>query len=62
MSKKWIDNLNEEQKRELEQSYPLGVGKPKDVVNFIDYLLSDKASWLTGQKYILDGGHQVRKA
>lgn len=36
--------------------YPFGIGEPKDVANMSVFLLSDKAAWITGQNYILDGG------
>lgn len=34
--------------------YPLGLGQVDDVANFIVFLLSDKAKWITGQDYIID--------
>lgn len=37
-------------------NYPLGVMEPKDVVNFILFLLSDKTSKISCQNYILDCG------
>ncbi len=37
-------------------SYPFGFGEPSDVANFICYLLSSKAKFLSGQNYILDSG------
>jgi NAD(P)-dependent dehydrogenase (short-subunit alcohol dehydrogenase family) len=42
--------------RKLELSYPLGVGHTRDVVDFVDFLLSDRSRWLTGQVIALDGG------
>lgn len=37
--------------------HPLGrVGQPEDVANVITFLLSEKASWITGSLYNVDGG------
>jgi NAD(P)-dependent dehydrogenase (short-subunit alcohol dehydrogenase family) len=52
--------MSEEQKEALRAEYPLGLGAPEDAAAFIAYLLSDKARWLTGQTFTLDGGHSVR--
>ena len=52
--------MGEEQKNALLASYPLGLGEPEDAAAFIAYLISDKARWLTGQAFVLDGGHSVR--
>jgi NAD(P)-dependent dehydrogenase (short-subunit alcohol dehydrogenase family) len=40
----------------LEQDYPLGMGVPADVVNAVEFLISDKARWITGQQFVVDGG------
>jgi len=58
----FFKNLSDEQKKAFEDSYPLGLGDPIDVANFIEYLLSDKAKWITGECYKIDGGHMIRKA
>jgi 3-oxoacyl-[acyl-carrier protein] reductase len=37
--------------------YPAGrLGVPSDVGSAVAYLLSDEASWITGQTWVLDGG------
>ena len=37
------------------------IGKPEDVGRFVAFLLSDDASWITGQLVAVDGGHTIRK-
>ena len=37
------------------------LGKPEDVASIVAFLLSDEASWITGQCIAVDGGHTVRK-
>lgn len=57
MGNKYCENLSEEQLKNLKKSYPLGIGKEIDVAYMIEYLLSEKSKWITGQNFILDGGH-----
>lgn len=39
--------------------YPLGLGQPADIAGVIEFLLSDKANWITGQQLVVDGGRSV---
>lgn len=39
-----------------ERRHPMGIGKPDDVSGMVEFLLSDKASWITGQQIFVDGG------
>lgn len=49
--------LSEEQLQLDQKNYPLGrYGEPRDVALGIVYMLSDAASWMTGQALVLDGG------
>jgi NAD(P)-dependent dehydrogenase (short-subunit alcohol dehydrogenase family) len=42
---------------EVAAGYPLGrLGEPADVAGAVAFLLSDAASWITGQTIVLDGG------
>jgi NAD(P)-dependent dehydrogenase (short-subunit alcohol dehydrogenase family) len=43
----------------LKHDYPLGIGEPKDIAEAVDFLLSDKSRWLTGQEIVVDGGRSV---
>lgn len=36
--------------------YVLGEGKSENISNMIDFLLSGKAEWVTGQEFVVDGG------
>ena len=37
--------------------YLLGEGEKTDVSNMVEFLLSDKARWITGQEFVVDGGY-----
>jgi NAD(P)-dependent dehydrogenase (short-subunit alcohol dehydrogenase family) len=62
MSREFLDKMNAEQQKSLEEGYPLGLGEPEDAAHFIAYLFSERARWITGQTFVLDGGHSVRKS
>jgi NAD(P)-dependent dehydrogenase (short-subunit alcohol dehydrogenase family) len=40
----------------LLRDYPLGVGEPGDVIAAVEFLLSDRSRWITGQQLVVDGG------
>lgn len=53
--------ISDEQLKENEKLYPLGrYGKPEDIAYAAIYLLSDAASWVTGQQFVLDGGISIK--
>ena len=41
---------------EINPRYLLGEGKSENISDMIDFLLSDKAGWITGQEFVVDGG------
>lgn len=36
------------------------LGEPDDIANLATFLVSDQASWITGETYVIDGGAGVR--
>jgi 3-oxoacyl-[acyl-carrier protein] reductase len=53
-------NLNDKQKEQILRRTPLGrLGVPEDVVGAVLFLLSDQASFITGQMLVIDGGNTV---
>ena len=57
MSKELLSN--EEVLVKLNNDYPLGIGSPNQISPFVNFLMSDDASWITGQEFILDGGRTI---
>jgi NAD(P)-dependent dehydrogenase (short-subunit alcohol dehydrogenase family) len=55
--------LNSDQKIDANaQRHPLKrVGTPLDIANAVEFLLTDKSSWVTGQILSIDGGMSTIK-
>lgn len=53
-------NLDADYIAEMTKDTPLGWGQPQDVVNYVEFLLSDKAKWITGQTLFVDGGRSTK--
>lgn len=54
---KFATALYEGKEAELAETYPLKrLGVPEDIAGAVAFLLSDDASWVTGQLLVLDGG------
>jgi 3-oxoacyl-[acyl-carrier protein] reductase len=52
--------LNEEQKQQILRRTPLGrLGVSEDVLGPVLFLLSDQASFITGQVLVVDGGNTI---
>ena len=55
-----LNNLNEEDLEIIKNEIPLErLGKPDEVADAVEYLLSDKASYITGQVISVNGGWYV---
>lgn len=53
-------NLDANYIAEMTKDTPLGWGQPQDVINYVEFLLSDKANWITGQTLFVDGGRSTK--
>jgi NAD(P)-dependent dehydrogenase (short-subunit alcohol dehydrogenase family) len=54
---KFATALYEGREEQVSASYPLKrLGVPEDIAGAVAFLLSDQASWVTGQTLVLDGG------
>lgn len=53
-------NLDADYIAEMTKDTPLGWGHPQDVINYVEFLLSDKSNWITGQTLFVDGGRSTK--
>lgn len=60
MSDGFISKLDKVQFGNLVKGYPLGLSDPVDIAALISFLISEDSKKITGQKFIIDGGHSVR--
>jgi NAD(P)-dependent dehydrogenase (short-subunit alcohol dehydrogenase family) len=45
----------------MKAMHPLGLGRPDDVADAVEFLISDHARWITGQELVVDGGRLAGK-
>ena len=50
---------NDEVVERMKAQYPLGLGKPSNIADAVMFLLSEQASWITGQQITVDGGATI---
>ncbi len=43
----------------LQATCPLGSGRPEDIADAVEFLVSDRARWITGQELVVDGGRSI---
>jgi NAD(P)-dependent dehydrogenase (short-subunit alcohol dehydrogenase family) len=41
------------------KDHPLGLGETSDIFEMVNFLLSEKSRWITGQQFIVDGGRTI---
>jgi len=52
--------LGDSQRNQIIRRTPLGrLGKPSDVIPFVDLIISENASFITGQTIVVDGGISI---
>lgn len=59
MSSKILDSISDESIAEIKKMHPLGIGEVSDVVNGIEFLVSENSKWITGIDLIIDGGYSA---
>ncbi|WP_407404334.1 SDR family NAD(P)-dependent oxidoreductase [Chryseobacterium sp.] len=60
MSSKVLDSISEESILNIKRMHPLGIGNVDDIVNGIQFLLSEKSKWITGIDLVIDGGYSAQ--
>ena len=50
---------NQEVINRMNDDYPLGLGTVTDIYEIVDFLLSAKSRWITGQQFTVDGGRTI---
>jgi NAD(P)-dependent dehydrogenase (short-subunit alcohol dehydrogenase family) len=50
---------DQETVKRIEATYPLGLGRANDIFEIVEFLLSEKARWITGQQFTVDGGRTI---
>jgi len=60
MTDKVFETMDQKKVSELNQSHPLGFGRPEDVAAAIIFLLSEESKWITGTDMVVDGGFSIK--
>jgi NAD(P)-dependent dehydrogenase (short-subunit alcohol dehydrogenase family) len=58
---KMTENIfdNEQLINRMKIDYPLGLGEPNDIFEIVNFLISEKSKWITGQQITVDGGRTI---
>ncbi len=60
MTEKLFSQISTKNVDEIKAMHPLGIGEVGDVVPTIEFLISSKSKWITGQNFIIDGGYSIQ--
>jgi NAD(P)-dependent dehydrogenase (short-subunit alcohol dehydrogenase family) len=60
MTQNLFTQISAENVEEIKAMHPLGIGEVSDVVPTIEFLISPKSRWITGQNFIIDGGYSIQ--
>lgn len=60
MTQNLFSQISAENVEEIKAMHPLGIGEVSDVVPTIEFLISAKSRWITGQNFIIDGGYSIQ--
>ncbi len=50
---------NKEGLDRMAKDYPLGLGEANDIFELVNFLISEKSKWITGQQFTIDGGRTI---
>jgi NAD(P)-dependent dehydrogenase (short-subunit alcohol dehydrogenase family) len=57
----WINSHHENFSKAVHKQHPVGrVGKPEDIAHMVTFLISEKAAFITGQNFVVDGGMTIK--
>lgn len=59
MTDNLFSQLSSENISQIKSMHPLGIGNVDDIYNALEFLLSPKSKWITGQNLIIDGGYSI---
>lgn len=60
MSEKLKAGMTSEQWSKVVALHPLGLGRPEDVANAVNFLVADTGRWITGTTLVVDGGYTAQ--
>jgi len=59
MTKIFLSSIGDEAAESVRLRHPLGLGRDEDICGLLEFLISSKSSWITGQEIVIDGGFSI---